>query len=111
MPVDTDVDENCWRIICLNCRQRERDSQKARNAEWMRFTAAVTEHFESLMAVRNFLATEQFDAAREAWREIPQHDQQSIWRAYTKGGFFTTREVAQMRYWSNDFNQTRKSHE
>lgn len=83
------------------------DVAKDLHVKWMAFTDAVTRHYTSLVAVRDFLAEDNFDAAREAWGEIPDDDQRAIWRAYTKGGFFTTRETNQMRYWSNDFTKKR----
>lgn len=75
--------------------------------EWQAFTEALTIHYRSLVTIRDFLADDNFDAAREAWAEIPDDDKHSLWRAYTKGGFFTTRETNQMKYWSNDFEQKR----
>ena len=75
--------------------------------QWVAFTEAVTVHYTSLVAIRDFLADDNFDGAREAWNEIPDDDKHSLWIAPTKGGFFTTRERNQMKYWSNDFEGTR----
>ena len=65
-------------------------------------TQANERNHDSLTAIRNFLLEEKFDAARECWNEIEHDDQMAIWRAYSKGGFFTGRERTQMKYWNND---------
>lgn len=72
-------------------------------------TAANERNHDSLVAIREFLAEDNFDAAREAWNEVDHDDQRAIWVATTKGGWFTTRERNQMKYWSNEFEVSRKS--
>lgn len=71
-------------------------------------TEAVEANHDSLTAIRGFLAEDNFDAAREAWNEISHEDQMAIWRATTKGGWFSPRERQQMKFWSNDFERGRK---
>lgn len=77
-------------------------------AQWSEFTQKVEEHHASLVAIRDFLAEGHFDAAREAWNEVSNDDKQILWRATTKGGWFSPRERQQMKWWSNDFEKTRK---
>lgn len=74
-------------------------------AEWAEFTQKVEEHHGSLIAIRAFLAEDNFDAAREAWNEISNDDKMILWRATTKGGWFSPRERQQMKWWSNDFER------
>lgn len=76
-------------------------------AVWAAHTAMVEKHHQSLLAIRELLANDNFDAAREAWDEIPNEDTEILWRATTKGGWFTPRERQQMKWWSNDFEKTR----
>jgi deoxycytidylate deaminase len=86
-------------------------SQQNEKVLYERFAAttkANEENHDSLVAIREFLAEENFDAAREAWNEVDHDDQKAIWVATTKGGWFTTRERQQMKYWSNEFETTRK---
>lgn len=77
-------------------------------AEWTEHTEMVEFHHESLLAIRGFLAEDNFDAAREAWNEVSNDEKQVLWRATTKGGWFTPRERQQMKWWSNDFETSRK---
>ena len=83
-------------------------TEKAIFADWAEFTQMVEIHHESLVAIREFLAEDNFDAARECWNEISNDDKQVLWRATTKGGWFTPRERSQMKWWSNDFEKSRK---
>lgn len=77
-------------------------------AKWSAFTQKVEEHHDTLLAIRGFLAEDNFDAAREAWNEVSNDDKMILWRATTKGGWFTPRERNQMKWWSNDFENGRK---
>ena len=77
-------------------------------AQWAAFTQKVEEHHDTLLAVRGFLAEDNFEAAREAWNEVSNDDKMILWRATTKGGWFTPRERSQMKWWSNDFENGRR---
>lgn len=70
---------------------------------WVAHTEMVEVHHDTLSAVRNHLQEDEFDAAKEAWNEVSNDDKTILWRATTKGGWFTPRERQQMKYWSNDF--------
>ncbi len=56
--------------------------------------AAIREEWPSIHAIKEFLAEEvpNVDAAREAFKELPETTQHHLWRAPTKGGVFTTLE-------------------
>lgn len=86
--------------------QQER---KAIWAAWAAHTEAVEAHHDTLVAVREFLAEDNFDAAREAWNEVSNDDKTILWIATTKGGWFSPRERQQMKWWSNDFETQRGS--
>lgn len=62
---------------------------------------AVQENQESLTAIRYHLANGEFELALEAWRELSEDEQRNLWRATTKGGWFTTTEREQIRAASN----------
>ena len=53
---------------------------------------AIRRNWDSISNIRLCLAVGSYDAAREAWREIPEKDQMLIWKAPSKGGIFTTLE-------------------
>lgn len=81
-------------------------------------TQANEKNHDSLVFIRECLANAYtadkeeseslYAQAREAWNEVDHDDQRAIWRATTKGGWFTTRERQQMKWWSNDFENGRK---
>lgn len=71
-------------------------------ASFAKTTQANERNHDSLTAIRNFLLEEKFDAARECWNEIEHDDQMAIWRATSKGGWFSTMERSQMKWWGND---------
>lgn len=77
--------------------------EKELHEKYAEHTQMVEEHHDTLVAVRGFLAEDNFDAAKEAWNEISNDDKRVLWLATTKGGWFTPRERQQMKWWSNDF--------
>lgn len=56
------------------------------------YEEAVKKHQKTIISVQNNLAEGNMSAAAEAWFELAKDEQKSIWRAYTKGGCFTTNE-------------------
>lgn len=93
-------------------------------AAWAAHTECVERNRPSLIVVRDALgdayaagkaedpesqaeSTKNYDIARETWNELSHDDQMILWRATTKGGWFTPLERQQMKYWSNDFEKTR----
>jgi|19_taG_2_1085344.scaffolds.fasta_scaffold43813_2 deoxycytidylate deaminase len=55
---------------------------------------AVKRNFESLVFIREQIALDNYEEAREAYAEIDGKDQEALWVAPSKGGFFTTEERA-----------------
>ena len=71
-------------------------------------TQANERNHDSLIAIRGFLAEDNFSAALEVWDEIPDEDKHHIWVAPTKGGWLTTRERNQIKWGNNDFDNKRQ---
>lgn len=63
----------------------------------VQYQATVDKHLDSLVAIRDALAIEDYSTAKEAWRELDQDVQVALWRAPSKGGWFTTKERSQMQ--------------
>lgn len=72
------------------------------------FLDAFEKHYESIQAIRSFLAEDNFDAAKEAMEEIPNDDKMALNRAWTKGGPFNPRETKQIKWWGNQWEKGRK---
>ena len=62
--------------------------------EHVEYMNLVRQEWASIHAVKQFLAEEvpNIDAAREAFKELPEDTQMKLWRAPTKGGVLTTHE-------------------
>ena len=67
-------------------------------AEWAEHTQCVEENHEHLARLRETMLIKQWGAAREMWNEFPDDAKQILWRAPTKGGWFTTKERDQMKH-------------
>lgn len=63
----------------------------------VQYQATVDKHLDSLVAIRDALAIEDYSTAKEAWRELDQDVQVALWKAPSKGGWFTTKERSQMQ--------------
>lgn len=68
----------------------------------MIYQALTDKHIDSLVCIRESLATGDYSTAKEAWRELDQDVQIAIWKAPSKGGWFTTKERSQMQ--SNEWS-------
>lgn len=53
---------------------------------------SVMENIASVMAIKNSIAIEEYEAAAEAWFELDTEAKQALWVAPKKGGCFTTEE-------------------
>jgi hypothetical protein len=68
--------------------------------------AKVREHLGSIVALKTYLANEEYGLAYEAWHEIPADDKGLLWRATSKGGILETLERKQMQ--SNGWTEARQ---
>ena len=75
-------------------KQVEMDAKEKAVAFYKAHAEAVKANWESLVFIREQIKLGEIDAAREAYAEISEQDQQALWVAPTKGGFFTTEERA-----------------
>tara|TARA_R110002012_G_scaffold13800_2_gene58137 strand:+ start:7 stop:645 length:639 start_codon:yes stop_codon:yes gene_type:complete len=73
--------------------------QTAMNAsgELLNYNAAVREHIASISAIKDALADEDLETAAEEWGQLNEQEQRSIWKAPSKGGIFTTQELATIK--------------
>ena len=69
---------------------------------------AVEEHLESIVAIKQALALDNYEIAYEAFQELPDDALNALRIAYTKGGIFNTKETGQMK--SNEWTAARKAY-
>tara|TARA_R110002072_G_scaffold296368_1_gene468206 strand:- start:3 stop:680 length:678 start_codon:yes stop_codon:yes gene_type:complete len=67
------------------------------------YNAVVREHIGTINAIKDALAVDDIETAAEEWGQLNDEEKRSIWRAPTKGGMFTTKEIATMR--TSDFRE------
>ena len=79
--------------------------QTAMNAseELLNYNAAVREHIASISAIKNALADADLETAAEEWNAMTEDEQRSVWKAPSKGGIFTTQELATIK--TSDFRE------
>jgi hypothetical protein len=79
--------------------------QTAMNAseELLNYNAAVREHIASISAIKNALADADLETAAEEWNAMSEEEQRSVWKAPSKGGIFTTKELATIK--TSDFRE------
>lgn len=63
----------------------------------VRYLDVVRDELQSLAALQQALAFNDFAAAKEAWGEIDQDQQRILWRAPTKGSVLSTEERNKMK--------------
>lgn len=79
--------------------------QTAMNAseELLNYNAAIREHIASISAIKEALANNDLETAAEEWGQLNEEEQRSIWKAPSKGGMFTTQELATIK--TSDFRE------
>ena len=79
--------------------------QTAMNAseELLNYNAAVRQHIASISAIKNALADADLETAAEEWNAMTEDEQRSVWKAPSKGGIFTTQELATIK--TSDFRE------
>jgi len=71
--------------------------------ELLNYNAMVRQEFQSIAAIKDFLANEDYSSAKEALLEVDPDVMRALWRAPSKGGAFTTEERAKMK--SNEWSK------
>lgn len=66
------------------------------------YQATVDKHIDSLVCVRDALAVQDYSTAKEAWNELDEQTKTILWKAPSKGGWFTTAERTAMK--SNEWS-------
>ena len=61
------------------------------------------EHIYSISAIKEALANNDLGTAAEEWGQLNEDEQRSIWKAPSKGGIFTTQELATIK--TSDFRE------
>jgi hypothetical protein len=74
-------------------KQAEMNAQE----QLLTYNASVREHLGTIAAIKDALACDDFETASEEWLTLNEEQQRSIWRAPSKGGMFTTKELATMK--------------
>ena len=85
------------------------ESEAERELSWLiAHNEACMNHLGSMYFVKQYLVGDdpKWDSAAEAWEEIPNDDKVLIWKAPSKGGFFTTKERQQIK--STEFIEASK---
>lgn len=66
---------------------------------------AVLWNFPSVQAIKECISSGDIEAAAEAWYELDEKTMMQLWRAPSKGGVFTTKELDVMK---NQFSQYKR---
>ncbi len=79
--------------------------QTAMNAsqELVNYNSSVREHIYSISAIKEALENNDLETAAEEWAQLNEDEQRSIWKAPSKGGIFTTQELATIK--TSDFRE------
>lgn len=61
-------------------------------ADLLKHNAIAEKHFDTLHAIKDYIKRGMYEAAHEAWEELPHEDQIVLNRAWTKGGLLRPHE-------------------
>ena len=73
------------------------DAQSAMRTEEDDYKDLVEAHIDSLLAIRDGIASGDLSSAHEAWAELDEQTKIGLWKAPSKGGWFTTKEREVMK--------------
>jgi hypothetical protein len=65
--------------------------------ELIYYNEGVREHIGTISAIKDALATDDLETAAEEWGQLNDEQKRLIWKAPSKGGMFTTKEIATMK--------------
>ena len=72
-------------------------------ASFIHYNSSVREHIYSISAIKEALENNDLETAAEEWGQLNEDEQRSIWKAPSKGGIFTTQELATIK--TSDFRE------
>ena len=70
---------------------------------FLTYNAGVREHIGTISAIKDALASDDLETAAEEWGQLDDEQKRLIWKAPSKGGMFTTKEIATMK--TSDFRE------
>ena len=70
---------------------------KTQSGSDLQYDALCDRHLDSLLCIRDALREGDYSTAKEAWNELADDVKIALWKAPSKGGWFTTREREQMK--------------
>lgn len=73
------------------------ETKSKEQVEKEQYDALCDMYIDSLTVIREALASDSYSEAKEAWNELSEETQDALWKAPTKGGWFTTAERAKMK--------------
>lgn len=97
--------------FALTTADEDDDGEKAGDLPYMKLlmhNQAVRENFEVVAAIKEALALDDYTQLAEYFDHMPETVKHSLWVAPTKGGIFTTKEIAKMK--SNEAAQARNDY-
>ncbi len=71
--------------------------------ELVNYNESVRNHIYSISAIKEALENNDLETAAEEWGQLNEDEQRSIWKAPSKGGIFTTQELATIK--TSDFRE------
>jgi Ca2+-binding RTX toxin-like protein len=91
------VSENNGEGIDFNAVDKVVEHKSKEQVEKEQYEALCEMYIDTLTVVRESLANDDYSTAKEALVEIGEEAQTALWKAPSKGGWFTTREREQMK--------------
>lgn len=67
------------------------------------YQATCMKHLDSIVAIKSGIDSGEYSSAAEAWFELTEDEKQALWKAPSKGGCFTTKEIEVIK--SKDFRE------
>lgn len=66
--------------------------RQQKNNQLIDYNFHVAKHIQTIAVVKSGILEGNLSTAAEAWYELSQDEQKALWKAYSKGGIFTTEE-------------------
>ncbi len=89
--------------MCLYMGETTPQAIKDTSKDLVNYNTSVREHIYSISAIKEALENNDLETAAEEWGQLNEDEQRSIWKAPSKGGIFTTQELATIK--TSDFRE------